>query len=458
MTFKQSRTCLFFLILLLPSLLLAKGPEAEISLYDAVDRKLIKLDIEGKGGYNGECILLKVTNVSNYRLNLKVEPGTMFQSDEDWWQNLVVTQEALLAAGPKRISQFGLFTMCTQSHNAAPSKGSGFSLGKKAEGPLLALAQTISENEYQSSTAQSAVWAVTSEGHMGNIYGRNPEMVKQLCEIVSEATGKPCDQNNYEPREHHITTINTSFECLLLDYAKGVKLRLYDQNGQMVREYLKDKDMKPGFYQFKVGMHHTFGDSATFTMRLENESGVLNEKTVTPADSIVRLKKLPKETFVTFELPEATTARIGIYDSEDKLYILLADDRKFQKGFNRAAFMDGRELPIDREYFLKIKKEGKTIVEQKFHVNAADAKKYKPMVKRGQFRVTIKKAIMKGKLVIYDANGQVIWVVFEDSKLYPGKKGYNYMFQHTQGPDAKFTLRLLNDWGQVVEEQEVTAR
>lgn len=429
-----------------------------ISLIEAVKQKLASVKSRGKGGYNSKCLDIEVKNISTKPLEIKILAGTIFDNTEEWQQDLMVVEEQAIALRPQQIDIKSLQTVCIQPSNGSPAKGVSFLLWKMAEGHLLKLAQFINEKKCFTSTAQSAVWAVIKGNGLENIYGQDSLMVRELCKIVSEATGKPCNAKNYEPRPHQITSINTSLDVLIPDYTQNAMLTLYTRNGQVFDRHLSNLALKPGFYRFKMGVNHTLNDTSTFYLRLEEDGKIISQKIVAKNDSVPSLQKM-KTTALTYHLEDDVEAQVGIYDEEDKLYILLSDNKLLKKGFHKTELSDtNRELPLHKNYFLKVKTKGKTVAQQKILLDMSESKKYAPITKRGTFSCKLDKDLDKARLAVYDENEQIIWVVFSDSKLIKGQKQFPYVFQHQQGADATFTLKLTDENGNVIASQNVKGK
>ena len=445
------RTIIFAITLILLGL---QVKAAKVKLAEAIKKRQIQIIAKGNGGHQGPVLKILATNRTNYNLEVEVDAGSIFQSADDAEQDLMVTKDEVFVLRPRGKTNANLFAMCIQSHNMSPALGALFTFNRTAKGDLLKLAQLISEKNYQNSTAQSAVWSITNGGSIEEIYGSDTGMVRKLAEIVGPARNIPLTQFNYTPRVHQITTIKTSIECLVPDYADGVALRAYEKSsGRMVRELFADKSFKPGFYQFKGGINHTLGDSAEFILKLETTEKVIAEKVATIRDEVPKLQKMP-ETFVSFDLPSETVIRGGIYDDKDNLYVLLADKKKLLAGFNRIDFIKSRDLPLDKKYFFKVKNmEGKTIVTQEFHLDNADKKNYRTITKRGTYKFKMQDGMINLKLAVYDRNNRIVWVIFDNSRLTKGMKSIPYVFQHRQGPDAPFYIKLTGKDGQIINEK-----
>lgn len=430
---------------------------AKVKLADAISKHQITVEVIGNGGYNGKSLNMKATNKTNYPLEIEVEAGSVFASADESVQDLMITQSETFALKPRASHTANLFTMCIQSHNMSPSLGDLFTYGRKANGDLLELAKLIDENDYQNSTAQSAVWSITDGGSITDIYGSDTAMVRTLAELISQSKNIPLSQFNFQPRVHQITSIKSSMEVLLEKSVENVSLKAYHQNsGVFFRELVKGQNLVPGYHLFKFGLNHTLGDSAQFILKLETPDGnVLTEKVSGISDTIPTLQPLT-ETFITFNLDNPQEIVHGVYDSEDRLYASLGKSRKIQAGFHRFDFVKSRGLPIGLTYFYKVKDmEGKTIAEQEIFLDNKTNQIFRPMTQRGNYRFKMNNDDPKYDLTlaVYDESDRIIWVVFENSRLSAGQKSIPYVFQHRQGPDATFNIKLTNKEGNVLKEQ-----
>ncbi|MCS6832218.1 MAG: hypothetical protein NZ521_01480, partial [Flammeovirgaceae bacterium] len=326
----------------------------------------------------------------------------------------------------------------------------------KAEGELLALAQIASEKKYYaSSTLQSAIWTITDQAPISTVYGTDAEMLAVLIPPICTYRKVSPSDFNLTPRPHRIVSLSTSLECLLPDYVVGAALRAYDRNGRLTKTFWEGKTLTPGFYQFKLGIYHHESDTTTFFVRLEKENQVIAEKIATSRDVIVPVRRLTKETIVTYEIPKDIVARVAVYDSADNLYALIADNQPLAQGFNKAILYGTRELPLGISYYLKITdlQNRNTIVRKKILLNDEEAKKYPLRTKRGKLEVTLKSPVSGAKLAIYDQENRVVWVVFENSQLGHGFKTYDYVFQHEAGENAYFVARLTDQAGNIIAEK-----
>lgn len=429
--------------------------QQRLTLPEAIARQLVQISVRGSGGFQGECLQLAVKNLKDEIVSLEIPPGYIFGSEDSSVQDLMVTASTTMALDPYAVKRTKLFTMCTQSYNMSPKKGEKFHAGSMAEGPLLGLAQKISTKGYQNSTAQSAVWTLANGDSRRHIYGEDTSMVRDIAQSVSEATGVPLSEFILEPRRHHITIIRTSMEALIPKHLSNASLRLVDAEGNTVREYFSNKAIEMGFMQWRVGASHTMGDSAELFLRLMEHEDIISEKQVFVSDSITPLQRIHSEAVMVYSAKEDVQASVGIYDTEDRLYFILSEDRFIPKGMHRSRFIAGKSLPFDQDYFVKIKAGDQILASEKLDVNSPPPKLYPKRSVSGKAVFHLKQPIKDGLLAIYDDQDRLKRILYEVPSMNPGNKSFRYQFQHRQGKGALFYLRLTDAQGNVVVEKDI---
>ncbi|MEZ4828831.1 MAG: hypothetical protein R3C61_21470 [Bacteroidia bacterium] len=441
--------------ILLVSFSLQSVAQQRLTLKEALSQKRVRIKLKGNGGYQGKCIKIALKNDTNEALSIEVPAGQMFISEDSSVQDLIITGEVIVSLPPQGVENADLFTMCTQSYNMSPSEGELFTMGDMAEGHLLQLAQKIANGNYQNSTAQSAVWAVANRDPISNIYGRDTAMVRDVAEVVSEAWGIPVGQFDLRPREHQITSINTSIEGLIPRHINQAKLAIYDKEGNVVRQYFEGKHFEPGFMQYRIGVNHMMGDSAELYLRLTDGEEIIMERQVFSGDEISQLKQLHAKAVLTFLVKKTGEASVGIYDENDQLYFYIVEKRTIREGFNRGTYIAGKHLPEGHQYSIKVKMDGETLAEQKVGWDVPAPVIYPTRVVTGTFSFRQETELENVRIAIYDSEGRVKRLLFDIHKLNPGNKRYAYRFEHKDGPDALFYVRLTDQAGRVLQEKVV---
>ena len=234
-----------------------------LSIEDAVKRGLVKLSIKGKGGYTGDVIEMKVQNLTNQKLDIKLEAGRRLDSKKDDEQDILVTQAQEFFVNANQPKTLNVFGMCCQAHNDAPENKSVYSLGKMADSSLIKLAMFIDKNKYYTNySAQQSVWVVSDDESIGSIDDDDTEIKTGLRNFVSKLTGKvipPYDLNYQSGSDGSAMGRVNSIEGVF-DYALPAachaSFAIYNESGQIVQVIFDNLQSDRGeynhFYTFRT--------------------------------------------------------------------------------------------------------------------------------------------------------------------------------------------------------------
>ncbi|HEY0031297.1 MAG TPA: hypothetical protein VGC65_11100 [Bacteroidia bacterium] len=162
-----------------------------LSLEDAAKRGLVKLSIKSKGGYTGDVIEMKIQNLTNQKLDLRLEAGRRLDSKKQDEQDILVTQAQEFFVNANQPKTLNVFGMCCQAHKSAPQQKSDYTVGKLADSNLIKLALFIDKNKYYTNySAQQSVWVVSDDNSIGSIDDDDKDVKKLLREYVAKLTGK----------------------------------------------------------------------------------------------------------------------------------------------------------------------------------------------------------------------------------------------------------------------------
>lgn len=430
--------------------------QERITLEQALDQKLVRLAIQGTGGYQGECLRVMIQNLSAEALSLEIPAGQTFASEDSSVQDLMVTKEAMLVLAPSERKIKKLLTMCIQSFNMSPEAGEKFRLGALASGGLLTLAQKISRKGYQNSTAQSAVWSLANQESVRGIYGEDTAMVRDIARTVSEASGVPMSEFLFRPRTHSITSIRTSIEGLLKRELRSASLDLVTASGERIRTYFENRQLEAGFRQFRVGASHTLGASAELYLRLTEGEEVIMEKAVNPTDRVTPLLHLYQKVALTYEAPADMSTTVGVYDNNDNLYFLIKEGHLIKQGYNRGIFIAGCYVPQGKTYYLKVKQGDEIVAAQQLDPNSPPPQLFAKIALQGEFYFEVRNTLNNAKVAIYTELGEMRRLIYDINHLKPGKKHISYHFQHYDGPDESFYIRLVGEEGTTLAEKKIS--
>lgn len=232
------------------------------SIEDAAKKGLIKLSIRGKGGFTGDVIDMKIQNLTNQKLDLKVEAGRRLDSKNNNEQDILVTKPQEVFVGANQTRSVNIFGMCCQAHNSSPSTNSIYYVGKLADSNLIKLANFIDKNKYYTNyTAQEAVWTISDNNSLASISG-DKDVKTNLQNYVSKITGRaipPYNISYWGGSDGSAMGKANKIEGIF-DYtvpADGsVTIGIYDTKGNLVQLLCKDLVHQKGecklFYTFRT--------------------------------------------------------------------------------------------------------------------------------------------------------------------------------------------------------------
>jgi hypothetical protein len=262
------KTKIFVLIALLFCSYVLTAENLSFSLFEAIQKKMVKVDIKGRGytsdnsyGHYGKCIFVKVKNLTNQSLNLSLETGRRLTCVHDSIQDMMVAKSEMFALGPNGSSDFTINAFCTQKHDRSPGESSIFKLDGMSEGYLHELSLLIESLGMLDNTGQTAVWVLTDSVSPNEIRGSDAAKVKKLKDFVlfaignmktERATGFMYDYSFPEKTEKGFSLrgeINWE-----MPYSGLVSLTIYDNHNQKIKVLFDERLFRPGFQTFSYNL------------------------------------------------------------------------------------------------------------------------------------------------------------------------------------------------------------
>lgn len=447
------RYLLWTLAVLMPLSLLAQ-PAIELPV--ALERGWVAMQARGLGGYNGQVIELALKNKRSQNLQIEVPAGWTFASEDSAVQDLMVTQPAMMVLAPGGKAHRPLRVVCTQRSNMSPKRGERFKGGSMARKGLQKLARVIARNKHQTGAAQMAVWALADGRPLDELVSRDTAQARAMANVISEETGFPIARISYaESGAPEIISVRTSLEILCKDAIDGAQLALYSREGEILQTYFTDRKLEAGFAQFRLGVNHWEGREAEVFLRLKAGEQILAEKQVFPADSVTPLKRVRARVAVRWDSPEKLEgATVGVYNTAGDLYFWLSQQYDIEAGSHFHHFMIGKHLPEDQSYVVRVMHTDTLVAEGQMALDT-NGKIHPKRTVKGTFQFQQKTAAEGLQLGLYDETGALRRVLFNIHHLNPGAKRLPYQFQHWDGKQYTFYLRLTTTSGDVLVEQKV---
>ena len=234
------------------------------SIEEASKKGLIKLSIKGKGGHTGDVIEMKIKNLTNRILDLKLEDGRILDSKKNNEQDLLVTRSEEFFVNANQQKTLNVFGMCCQAHNASPQYNSDYTFGKMADSNLIKLAYFIdTSKQYSSSTAQQAIWTISDNNSLASIWGGEKNSVIKFRNFVAKLTGREIPSYDITYLQENGNNVNgraTKIEGIFnytVPVSGKVTIGIYDNSGHLVQLLFKDLGHDKGeckvYYTFRTG-------------------------------------------------------------------------------------------------------------------------------------------------------------------------------------------------------------
>lgn len=220
------------------------------SIDEAIKRNLVTLKIsgaadksipEGHSTHYGACISVSIKNNTSQTFSVSFESGRLLDCHDSSVQTMLLTKSSKIILSPNKTTQNRLFAMCSQKNKAAPSSDKMFRVGKMAKESLVGLAQLIEKKNYQNSSAQSAVWAITDNKPIENMKNGSA-MEKELYGYVSKV--KKLESNVIATQ-----TAKVSFTPNFNE-ASSVSIKVFDSQGKIVKTLLRTTQVNSGENSF----------------------------------------------------------------------------------------------------------------------------------------------------------------------------------------------------------------
>lgn len=159
-----------------------------ISIDKAIEKKLIKTEVVCKGGLKVDY---KIKNETNDSLKIIVPAGWRMNSVKEEYQDILVTQEQIMALGKNQQKSFEIKGYCCEADHAGPSQGLKYEQGKMADKNLVLIASYLNAVKMDDNTNQYAVWAISNNKPTAHIVGKNDSLTQELRHFVASVKGEP---------------------------------------------------------------------------------------------------------------------------------------------------------------------------------------------------------------------------------------------------------------------------
>lgn len=217
----------------------------------AIESNIINAKSINIGGYQGQCMQLTLTNLTNDSLEVQLEPGLILDSKKNERQDILVVQEEFFVLGAKKSLTKKIKGYCCQASKSAPNSGDYYTFNLKSDDALNRLAQFLNNKNYNKDAEQQAIWAISDKKNTANITGGNDSLQVELRHFVARLKGEPIPWYiletktiNYASGNMETIPINLKGEInFTLPQESYTTMHVLDKKGEevskIIKQYLK---------------------------------------------------------------------------------------------------------------------------------------------------------------------------------------------------------------------------
>jgi hypothetical protein len=256
-------------------------------LKDAIKKGLVSVEAISNGGHSGKCISLNIQSKTKKELQLIIEPGSVFNSDNSGEQDIfILDEQKILVRGNQRVSK-PIIGFCCQMSNSSPDEGSTSSYETSKNEKLIKLAKFMNKKRFSESICQEAVWAVSDGNGVSGIYDPENPKVAALRKTICEITGEKDTWYNSKARytlDENLNIVKTpvsisSAFTANIDKGGEIHYEVLDAEGKNTSmSNLKGRLPSAGEYNLKFNLTVEGWEKGNYRVQLIFEGTVLHEK------------------------------------------------------------------------------------------------------------------------------------------------------------------------------------
>lgn len=233
----------------LSTFVLTAFKSSRTSLESAIQNKTVKVSISGDGNYTHytKPIALELTNLTKANQEISVPLGSWFSSEDPGIQDIISTQEELIALKPGETKKVNIGGMCIQHMNAAPNDESKFVYHAKADKKLVDFAQYLKAHQYDGVNAQQLMWNVAENSDPAMNYtgtAMNLDAINYIRKSMNLPEYKPEEvAESPDARPKRKGTFKGMFE-VEFSHAHKTHIALFNEQNIVLQEILPEQSIK----------------------------------------------------------------------------------------------------------------------------------------------------------------------------------------------------------------------
>jgi hypothetical protein len=174
-------------------------PANNVKIYDleeAIANKLISYEFRGnnESPHYYQPLVANITNRTSEAINIRIPNGFTFKSNSTDHQDIIITQEELIAIDHHKSLEKPLFGMCIEKYHIAPNASELYTPNGMTNTTLNLLTTEIEKRKAYDYAAQNAIWNLTNDGTLSDIAGYDIAAGAPLRAYIAGLLDLPEDQ------------------------------------------------------------------------------------------------------------------------------------------------------------------------------------------------------------------------------------------------------------------------
>lgn len=276
--------CIYFFLLFIGISSATFAKKDTVTIGNAFLKKLINLTIKGKGGYQEECVSMKIKNNGGDSILLFIEAGRRLDSQDSTMQDILIVKDMYLALAAKQERTVNAYGFCCQAHNAAPAKDAVFSVGEIASKDLMEIARYINKAKLKAPSIQQAVWVISDNNEISSVVDDGTEAVSELRKFLAKLRNieTPWYNTIYKKSAQELFTgkpekITGKIEYNVINDLTMVVANIRDESGTVVKSFLINKAAMRGNYTFDLAWDVSKMPLGKYTIRISANQAELKK-------------------------------------------------------------------------------------------------------------------------------------------------------------------------------------
>jgi hypothetical protein len=232
------------------------GLGKEVSIFEAVKKGLVDLNLSSRGGHSENCVNVRVKYLGTSPSTVVIEPGTILDNLNEAQQDIIVVRSLKMNLLPYQTLDTVAYGFCCQSSHGSPRPAQKFGLLRMADNYMAALCKYIQNNNIDCGVAQNAIWTL-SNGHqvasVGEPSNKTLAGLIQLC-AQSRSVIPPWYHINYRKIPGVVFSNDVCRVVLNFEYTKksdkNLCIAVYDSCGRKIKTLLSNSYAMRGVKKF----------------------------------------------------------------------------------------------------------------------------------------------------------------------------------------------------------------